>query len=176
MTLNKVVLLALSSSLTLLMAGLHPVQAATNTATATVTIKATFTAPPCTLTVPATVFLGSLLNGTQSYSPVKIDISCPVPTNAVIYGQQVGSALVAGSRTQMAMTVPAGSSGTPAAFWLSAEGKEIDLTGDGATDETLGFCAGADNRSCTVTPSTRVTPDTPRGQTSATVRFSVMYP
>lgn len=175
MTLNKAVLLALSSSLELLIAGLHPVQAAA-TASATVTIKATFTSPPCTLTVPDTVFLGSLLNGTQTHYPVKIDISCPTSVSAVIYGQQVGSSLVTGSSTQMAMTGPAGSGGTPAAFWLSAEGKDIDLTGDGATDEAKGFCAGTDNRSCTLTPSTRVEADTPRGQTTATVRFSVMYP
>ncbi|EGB2808529.1 fimbrial protein [Salmonella enterica] len=175
MTLNKAVLLALSSSLALLIAGLHPVRAAT-TATATVTIKATFTSPPCTLTVPDTVFLGSILPGTQTYRPFSIDISCPSPTNTVIYGQQMGSSLVAGSSTQMAMTGPAGGSGTPAAFWLSAGNKDIDLTGGGATDGTLGFCAGTDNRSCTVTPSTRVMPDTPRGQATATVRFSVMYP
>ena len=115
MTLSKAVLLALSSSLALLIAGLHPVRAAT-TASATVTIKATFTVPPCTLTVPDTVFLGSLLNGTQTHYPVKIDISCPTPVSTVIYGEQVGSALVAGSSTQMAMTGPAGGSGTPAAF------------------------------------------------------------
>lgn len=175
MTLNKAVLLALSSSLVLLIAGLHPARAAT-TATATVTLKATFTAPPCTLTVPDTVYLGSLVNGTQNHNPVKIDISCPTPASAVIYGEPVGSPLVAGSTTRMAMTGPPGSGGTPAAFWLSTEGKDVDLTGAGATDKTLGFCAGTANRSCTVTPSTLVTPDTPRGQATATVRFSVMYP
>ncbi|POT58545.1 fimbrial protein [Citrobacter amalonaticus] len=175
MTLNKAALLALSSSLVLLIAGPHPVQAAT-TATATVTIKATFTVPPCTLTVPPTVHLGSLVNGAQTHYPVKIDISCPTPVSTVIYGQQVGSSLVAGSSTRMAMTGPTGSSGTPAAFWLTAESHEVDLTGDGATDKTKGFCAGTDNRSCTVTPSTLVVQDTPRGQTTATVRFSVMYP
>ncbi|EBP9818083.1 fimbrial protein [Salmonella enterica] len=175
MTLNKAVLLALTSSLVLLAAGHSPVHAA-STATATVTIKAKFEVPPCTLTVPPTVFLGSILPGTQNYRPFTIDIECPVPVSAVIYGQQMGSAMVSGSRTRMAMTAPAGS-GTPAAFWLSTEGKEIDLTGNGALDATLGFCAGTtDKRSCTLTPSTLVEADTPRGQTMATVRFSVMYP
>ena len=174
MTLNKAALRVFSSSLVLLMAWLPSARAATSSAT--VTLKATFTAPPCTLTVPPTVHLGSLLNGTQSYNPVKIDINCPIPTNTVIYGEQIGSAMVGGNASRMEMTGPAGVTGTPAQFWLSTAGKEIDLTGDGATDTTKGFCAGTDNRSCTLTPSTVVVPDTPRGQTTATVRFSVMYP
>ncbi|MBU2673304.1 fimbrial protein [Hafnia paralvei] len=174
MTLNKAVHLAFSSLLTLLAAGHQGAQAATS-ASATVTIKATFSSQPCTLTMPSAVHLGGLLNGTQSYNPVKIDINCPTPTNTVIYGEQIGSAMVGGNASRMEMTVPAGVTGTPAQFWLSTEGKEIDLTGDGATDETKGFCAGTDNRSCTLTPSTLVVQDTPRGQTTATIRFNINY-
>ncbi|MEG1224648.1 MAG: fimbrial protein, partial [Hafnia sp.] len=102
MTLNKAALLVFSSSLVLLMAWLPSARAATSSAT--VTLKATFTAPPCTLTVPPTVHLGSLLNGTQSYNPVKIDINCPIPTNTVIYGEQIGSAMVGGNASRMEMT------------------------------------------------------------------------
>ncbi|EIK6281968.1 fimbrial protein [Salmonella enterica] len=174
MTLNKAILLVLAFCLALLAAGHPPVQAVTTTAT--VTINANFTAPPCTLTVPPTVSLGSILPGTQSYRPFTVNIECPVPVSSVIYGQQMGSTTIPGNSTRMAMTGPAGSSGTPAEFWLNVEGKDIDLTGDGATDAKLGFCAGTDKRSCTLTPSTLVVSDTPRGQTSATVRFSVMYP
>ncbi|EAA7288980.1 fimbrial protein [Salmonella enterica subsp. enterica] len=174
MTLNKVALLALTSSLALLMAGLPSARGAT--ATATVTLKATFTAPPCTLTVPPTVFLGSILQGEKTYRPFSIDISCPSPVRTVVYAQQMGSSLVSGNAARMEMSGPAGASGTPAQFWLNAEGKDILLDGSGATDETRGFCDGTTNRACTLTPSTLVAPDTPRGQTTATIRFSVMYP
>ncbi|MBC6504730.1 fimbrial protein, partial [Citrobacter freundii] len=168
MTLNKAVLLAVVPSLVLLTAGRHPAHAA-STATATVTITATFTAPPCTLTVPPTVFLGSILQGKQTYRPFSIDIACPTPTNTAIYAQQISGTIVDSSGTRMAMSGPPG--GTPAEFWLESESKEIDLAGGGAGDATKGFCAGDTNRSCMLTPFTQVATDTPRGETTATVRF-----
>ncbi|MFS9421797.1 fimbrial protein, partial [Citrobacter sp. C411] len=87
--------MVLISSLTLLVAGGHNVHAATNTATATVTLKATFTAPPCTLTVPDQVFLGSITPGTKIYNPFSVEIACPTATNTVLYAQVVSGNLTA---------------------------------------------------------------------------------
>lgn len=176
MRLNNHIVMALMSSLVLLMAGVNQAHAATNTATATVTLKATFTAPPCTLTVPDQVFLGSITPGTKIYNPFSVEIACPTATNTVLYAQVVSGTLTSGSTTRMDMTGPA-NTGTPAQLWLtSSEGKVITLDGSGSTDSTKGFCGGTSNRTCTLTPATLVAPDTPRGQTSATLRFSVAYP
>lgn len=175
MTLNKAVLLAMTSSLALLVAGLHPAHAA-STATATVTITATFTAPPCTLTLPDTVHLGSILQGEQTYRPFEIRIACPAPTSSALYAEPVGGSVISGTPSRMTMSGPAGATGTPAQFWLKAEGKDILLDGSGATDATKGFCTGTVDRTCVLTPFTQVAADTPRGQTTAVVRFSVVYP
>lgn len=174
MTFSNQILLALSSTLMLLLAGTHPARAASSTAT--VTLKATFTAPPCSITTPDQVFLGSMLPGSRSYLPFNISISCPSATSTALYAQIVQGVLTSGTPDRVDMTGPAGA-GTPAQLWLTdAGGKTVMLDGSGATDSSRGFCAGTADRSCTLTPSVQVAADTPKGQTTATVRFSVMYP
>ncbi|MEG2398566.1 MAG: fimbrial protein [Citrobacter sp.] len=176
MRLNNHIVMALMSSLVLLMAGVNQAHAATNTATATVTLKATFTAPPCTLTVPDQVFLGSILQGIKSYRPFSVEISCQMVTNTALYAEVVSGTLTSGSTTRMDMTGPA-NTGTPAQLWLTApDGNAVRLDGSGNTTPTSRFCSGNTNRSCTLTPYTQVAADTPRGQTSATLRLSVAYP
>lgn len=175
MTFSNQILLALSSTLMLLLAGTHPARAVSSTAT--VTLRATFTAPPCSITTPDQVFLGAMLPGSRSYLPFNISISCPSATATALYAQIVQGALTSGAPDRVNMTSPAGSPGTPAQLWLTdADGKTVTLDGSGATDSTKGFCAGTADRSCTLTPSVQVAADTPKGQTTATVRFSVMYP
>ncbi|MBC3378675.1 fimbrial protein [Serratia fonticola] len=174
MRFNNQLLLALSSSLLLLLAGTHPARAVSSTAT--VTLKATFTAPPCTIATPDQVFLGGMLPGSRSYLPFNISISCPSVTSTVLYAQIVQGVLTSGSTDRVDMSGPAGSMGTPAQLWLTTEGKTVTLDGSGATDSAKGFCAGTADRTCSLTPSVQVVADTPKGQTTATVRFSVMYP
>lgn len=175
MTLNNQALLTLSASLLLLLAATHPARAVE--ATATVTLKATFTAPPCTITTPTEVFLGAMLPGERSYPAFRVGITCPagMTTDTALYVENVSS-LTAGRTDRVDMSGPAGSTGTPAQLWLTAEGNPVALDGSGSTDETKRFCAGNADRQCVLTPSTLVSADTPRGETRATVRVSVAYP
>ncbi|MDQ4429067.1 fimbrial protein [Yokenella regensburgei] len=176
MRLSDYGVMALMSSLVLLMAGVNQALAATNTATVTVTLKATFTAPPCTLTQPDQVFLGSILQGKQSYTPFSVEIACPTPTNTALYAEVVSGTLTAGSTTRVNMTAPV-NTGTPAQLWLtSPDGNPVTLDGSGNTTPASRFCSGDASRSCVLTPYTQVAADTPRGETTATLRLSVAYP
>lgn len=149
------------------------------TATTTVTVNATFTARPCTLTLPATISLGGLNTGTATHRPVKIDIDCPdsADVETALYAQNVSGVL---SGTDAMTMVPASGStgGTPALFWLTGEeGTNIKLDGSGADSVSNAFCRGAAaKRSCTLTPVTQVFANTVREEVGATVRFNVMYP
>lgn len=166
----------LMSSLPLLVAGIHNAHAATNVATATVTLKATFTSPPCTLTVPDQVFLGSIVPGTKQYSPFSVEIACPTATDTALYAEVVSGRLTSGSTTRVDMTGPV-NTGTPAQLWLtSADGSTVYLDGSGKDNKAQRFCSGNNNRSCVLTPYTLVDATTPRGQTTATLRLSVVYP
>ncbi|MFS9421792.1 hypothetical protein QNN87_26240, partial [Citrobacter sp. C411] len=80
--------------ITSLLSNITPVSAATSI-TKTVTLKATFRAPPCTLTVPDQVFLGSITQGTKIYNPFSMDIACPTAMNTVLYAQVVSGNLTA---------------------------------------------------------------------------------
>lgn len=155
--------------------GFSPVQAAT--ATATLTMNANFSAPPCTVTVPGNIFLGAILPGEKIYPSFTVDVNCTSATRAALYAEPAsGEPLISGMTTRIEMSGPAGVAGTPAQFWLNTEGKEIDLTGTGATDTARTFCEGTDSRGCTLTPATQVVMDTPKGQTTATIRIGIMYP
>lgn len=148
-------------------------------ATATVVINATFTMPPCTLTLPATVQLGGLNTGTATHRPVKIDIDCPdsADMETALYAQNMSGVL---SGTDKMTMVPGSgtTSGTPALFWLKESGgATVRLDGTGADIADNAFCRGtAVKRSCTLTPVTQVFADTVREEVGATVRFNVMYP
>ncbi|CAB5534487.1 Uncharacterised protein [Citrobacter werkmanii] len=178
MTLNNQVLLTLGASLVLLLAGTHGVRAAPTTSTTTVALHVKFTAPPCSIIPPPEVFLGAMLPGEHSYPAFNIDISCPpgTPVNTALYAEPVGNSLTAGRTDRVDMSGPAGSSGTPAQLWLAEAGSAVALDGAGSTDTTKQFCAGNTDRQCVLTPSTFVSVDTPRGETRATLRFSIAYP
>lgn len=174
MRFSKHVVVMLMSSLALLVAKIPHTHAATNEATATVTLTATFTSPPCTLTVPDQVFLGSIVPGTKQYSPFSVEINCPATTNTALYAEAVSGSLA--STDSMTMTGP-GTPGQPANIWLTdPEGKKVVLDGSGKNTPGARFCSGNANRSCVLTPYTKVFESTPRGQTSATLRLSVAYP
>lgn len=143
-----------------------------------VTVTARFTAPPCTLTMPDRVNLGAILPGAQSYPPFIIRLDCPLPAAIIaLYAEIVQGSLSAGSNNRVDMTGPAGSSGTPVKLWLTDnDGKEVMLDGSGSSEESGRFCSGTGSRNCTITPNTEVEIDTPRGLTSAMLRFNVIVP
>lgn len=138
-------------------------QAAT---TATVTITATFVAPSCELDVPATVYLGSIKNGTQAYNPFSFQVNCRTPANTSVYAQAI-EPLDAGSVDTVLMT------GSGAKFWLRDEASDKSIALNGDSNEA--FCAGENSRTCTLIPNTLVTPENARGETSTTIRLNIRY-
>lgn len=154
-------------------------QAAGPSATATVTLNITVVQPPCSISLPATVSLGSILESVRSYPPFSIDISCTAGSTTVtsLFAEIVQGSLTPGYADRIDMTGPAGSSGTAAQLWLTApDGGRVVMDGSGSTEAGSQFCEGSSSRQCTLTPYTRTVADTPRGETTAVVRFSVAYP
>lgn len=144
-----------------------PVHAITLLDSVTITLEATFTAPPCTLTVPDTVNLGSITYGDKRYQPFTMEVTCTATSKTEIYAQALGT-LAGGS----ADTVEMGDSLT--LLWLEEGGKKIVLNGD--TDlTTSGFCKGDTSRTCTLTPNTRVDVNARTGARSAVIRFNIRY-
>ncbi|QIU92565.1 fimbrial protein [Yokenella regensburgei] len=126
--------------ITSLLGNVTPVRAATSSSV-TVTLKATF-APPCTLTVPDQIFLGSILQGMKSYQPFSVEISCPTATNTALYAEVVSGTRTTGSTTRVNMTGPV-NTGTPAQLWLTdPAGNEVVLDGSGKDMPASRFCSG----------------------------------
>lgn len=156
------------------------VQAAPSaTASATVTLDITVTEPPCNITFPSSIVLGTIPQGVHSYPSFDINISCTAgsTTSTALFAQLVQGTLTSDHNDRIDMTSPEGSSGTPAQLWLTAkDGKAVVMDGSGSTNVNSQFCTGTTDRQCTLTPNTQVAMDTPRGKASAVVRFSVAYP
>lgn len=161
----------------------HPISAATDEATASVILKATFLPPPCTLEGPpsGSVNLGSINQGTKSYAPFRLEIRCPdAATEAHIYAEARGPrghSMATASRVNMnhISDMP----GDPAQLWLTESGSstEIPLGTDGASDPSKRFCKGRGlHWTCTLTPWTLVTASTPRGKTTAWITFTIVVP
>ncbi|ECA1950137.1 hypothetical protein EJH27_01525 [Salmonella enterica subsp. enterica serovar Virchow] len=161
----------------------HSAGAATNEASAVVTLKVTWVMPPCEVSGPATVQLGSIHPGVRSYPSLDLTVTCPLATVAHLYAVAGnGQSLVNGSVSRVNMTNVAGRPGQPAQFWLKdAGGTEIALDGGGATDVAKRFCTGSTtgnngSRTCRLTPWTGVFPGVPTGPTTARVTFTVVMP
>ncbi|MEG0866580.1 MAG: hypothetical protein RSD49_01105 [Hafnia sp.] len=160
----------------------HSAGAATNEASAVVTLKVTWVMPPCEVTGPATVPMGNISPGIRSYPAFDLTVTCPVATVAHLYAS-VGrnQSLVSGSASRLNMTNVAGQSGQPAQFWLTMGNTEIALDGGGATDAAKRFCTGSTtgnngSRTCSLKPWTGVVPGAPTGPTTAWVTFTVLMP
>lgn len=155
--------------LVLLTVAMPQVQSAPLYDSVTVTLEATFTAPPCDIDVPAVVRLGSINYGEKRYRPVVLTVNCTSPAKSEIYAQTAGS-LVSGTTDTTAMM----GADALATFWLEDNGMKIKLNGEtNATDS--GFCAGTDSRTCTLIPATRVEASAKKGERSAVIKFNVRY-
>ncbi|KLW85417.1 hypothetical protein SP99_04579 [Enterobacter sp. BIDMC92] len=147
-----------------------------NSASATIPVEVTFIDPPCSIVVPDTVNLGTMLTGTHSYDPFYITINCTSIKNSAIYAEIVQGTLTSGYVDRMDMISPVGSTGSPVQFWLvDPDGKPISIDGSGNTNPANQFCEGSETRQCSLIPSTLISSDTPRGQTQAVLRFSIVY-
>lgn len=169
---NNYGVMTLMSSLVLLMTGSGTHQALALTVTKQMTIKLRVEQPTCSLTLPESVLLGSIPEGTHDRPPFSITTECDTPVRTALYAQVVSGRLSSADRMEMTGS----GEGTPVKLWMKDEdGRNITLDGSGGTDSSKGFCSGAGQRSCTLTPYTQVAADTPRGNVSATLRFSVVY-
>lgn len=139
------------------------------TASATLPLSASFTAPPCTISVPAVVYLGSIPYGTQAYPPLTITLNCPAPAKAEIYAQSLAP-LVSG----LTDTAEMKGADAWAQFWLEAEGAKVKLNGENNTTDS-GFCLGSASRTCSLTPKTWVDAQASAGERSAVIKFNIRY-
>lgn len=157
-----------------LLAGSATHQALALTVMKQMTIKLTVEQPTCSLTLPESVLLGSIPQGTYDRPPFSITTECDTPVRTALYAQVVRGSLSQNSADRMEMTGIGG--GTPVKLWFTDEdGRRITLDGSGSTDSSKAFCSGTERRSCTLTPYTQVAANTPGGNVSATLRFSVVY-
>lgn len=137
-------------------------------ATADVEISVTFIAPTCELNVPTTVILNPMINGVQEHTPFDIQVACNSQSKTSIFAQTISGTLADNNTVLM---TGLGSVGSGARFSLRESGQNITLNGETG----VVFCNGVNARSCTLTPSTEVKPDTPRGIASAIIRFNIRY-
>lgn len=169
---NNYGVMVLMFSLMLLMAGSGTNQALALTVTKQMTIRLTVAQPTCSLTLPESVLLGSITEGTSGRPPFSITTECDTPVRTALYAQVVSGRLSSADRMEMTGS----GEGIPVKLWMTDEaGKSITLDGGGGTDSSKVFCIGTEKRSCTLTPYTQVAANTPRGNVSASLRFSVVY-
>lgn len=156
------------STLSLLLTIIPGVATAALTDTATITIDATFTAPQCTLDVPANVNLGIIKPGTQKYNPIIMSIDCPSGSQrGGIYAQ--ARELVSGSSDAAQMTGDV----TGQLMLLDSGGAKISLVGISGTP----FCDGTVTRECELTPQTLFGNQlTNGGKTSVVINFTLTQP
>lgn len=136
---------------------------------AIMTLRASFVAPRCQLSVPPEVNLGVLSTGEKVYDPVSITINCPAgAANTGLYAQ--GANLVSGANGEKVSMVNVANQ-PRAELWLKESGTNIKL------DKSQPFCNGnAVTRQCQLNPVTYVKKGTPPGEIYAIVNFSIVYP
>ncbi|WP_144345475.1 hypothetical protein [Shewanella xiamenensis] len=131
-----------------------------------VPITVTFLAPPCTVSVPSDVAMGTITYGLKTYRPIDIQVNCSSAFRSSLYAQALG-VLESGTINTVLME------GTTAKFWLNAEGSTTKLTLIGSSG--VPFCQGNNSRTCVVTPSTLVALGDKHGSTYTIIRFNLRY-
>ncbi|MGL5842846.1 MAG: hypothetical protein ACRCYK_13795 [Aeromonas hydrophila] len=134
--------------------------------------------PPCTLTGPTSVELDPLLLGQSiEHSSFDLAIECPIVARHVgLYAEARGQTMLSASR--VAMTHARGATGTPAKLHIvTSHGMDIPLGSEGATDPARQFCRGSGTlRTCTLTPWTQTSGNTPLGAVTAAITFTLVLP
>ncbi|HBA7292703.1 TPA: F18 fimbrial protein FedE [Escherichia coli] len=153
------------------------------TATATLTINATFTQPSCDITAPPSFDLGILTPGVKTHGPLTITWTCAdggTPLKTALTAAIVRGGKVSGDEKVTLLTDDSSASPTGATLSLREQRGDtlIKLTGPSGGDY---FCSDANAvagvmRTCTLTPETTVSQNGPFGLASATLNFAVVYP
>ncbi|MHA7848017.1 hypothetical protein [Serratia sp. D1N4] len=152
--------------------------------TTTVTVTATFAAPPCTVDIDGTdskmIPLGVLHLGTQAITPFNLNITCSYTRTSSVYAEVVTGGVNTTTPTAVNMVNDGdpGNMGSPVLLTLSTADKPAGILYGigGATDSAQQFCSGEDSRICTVTPTTIVNIGTKPGNVAAAIRFTMVNP
>ncbi|EBN9932920.1 hypothetical protein QTR52_004371 [Salmonella enterica] len=136
---------------------------------AIMTLRASFVAPRCQLSVPPEVNLGVLSVGEKVYDPVSITINCPAgAVNTGLYAMGVN--LVPGANGEKVSMVNVANQ-AQAELWLKEKGTNIKL------DKSVPFCVGSSmDRQCQINPVISLKKGSSPGKISAIINFGIVYP
>lgn len=178
---NRTLYSTLMATLVMLAGGLPGARAATSQAT--VTLNATFTAPPCTLDIggaaSGTVSLGALQPGSNAGTPFSLNVTCSYDRPSSLYATiSAGTQDATPGVVDMLNTGDVGNTGSPVKLTLSATDKPSGIVygAGGATDGTRQFCSGTTSRTCTLTPTVVVNAGTLPGSLTAAIIFTIVNP
>lgn len=147
-----------------------------NPVTVTVPVTATFVAPTCTLSVPVTHNIGSMLSGTETnYRGLTIGINCGTDTvTSRLYASVLGGTVVDGTTVKMDGAGSVTSANPPVLRMLDGV-TPVALDGSGANSDSSAFCAGSVTRDCVLTPRVNVPANASPGSAKASLRFTLRY-
>ncbi|EFS5383717.1 hypothetical protein HXP81_003354 [Salmonella enterica] len=150
--------------------------ATANPVSVTVPVTATFVAPTCTLTVPVTHNIGSMMSGSEaSYSGLSIGINCGTDTvTSRLYASVLGGTVVDGTTVKMDGAGSVTSANPPVLRMLDGV-TPVALDGSGASSDSSAFCAGSVTRDCVLTPRVSVPANASPGSAKASLRFTLRY-
>lgn len=138
--------------------------------------KVNYVAPPCHITVPAEVDLGSLPVNSRQHSSFSLLVNCPVQRNYSLYASVVGhatstwSGYVLMDRGDGGPVLGAGNQRlSPSLYLDTLDGEKIYLEGQ----LNQNFC----NKKavCEIIPTTYVSSDNVAGTFSTSIRFTLIY-
>lgn len=138
----------------------------------TVTFKATFVKPVCTVDISPEIQLGDIDPGGKQniHTPVDLKINCPAPVKTEVYAQSMTPVLPDPNYPRILMT----GGDDKVYFWFDYNGTQV-YPDAGTNPARPGFCEGTDSRICVLQPKTQVLPDALTGERTATIQFNVRY-
>lgn len=162
--------------LPVVLAALLPAGAVASTASVTVPVTASFVNPTCTLTVPTSHNIGSMMGGSEAnYRGLTIGINCGADTvTSRLYASVPGGTVVDGTTVKMD-GVGSVASGNPPVLRMLDGTIPVTLDGSGATSDSSAFCAGSVTRDCVLIPRINVPATASPGSAKAILRFTLRY-
>ncbi|EBU2765677.1 fimbrial protein [Salmonella enterica] len=171
--------IAVMATIGFLAVGMFSSVRAANTATASLTIEATFTKPTCTINVPASYDLGELVRGQlKEHESLSIKVECPgAQSIKTALTAKVLTGTLENTQDKVQMIVNGKGNGTLLSFKpVSNMEANIPIKLTGATQDAFCSFDSGEFRQCQLIPVTEVhAGDTP-GHASASVLFDVIYP
>ncbi|EDM9065173.1 hypothetical protein AHU16_22705 [Salmonella enterica subsp. enterica serovar Give] len=140
----------------------------------TITLDATFTAPPCDIRGPSEVDLGNVPHGEKNHPPIIFTVNCPSTVKSEVYGQLISGGVLSSDGT----TVFA-KHGDSVQLYFREQGSRINkITLDGqdlGEGKSSGFCEGTTTRTCQLVPGTWVGDSVVNEDHTVLIRFTMRY-